>query len=138
MKTLFCAVLVCCTCIVFLTCPSQAGIKGELVFRQDGKDLVITGNGYTTRGLFIVQTGWQEKTKEEVVLTYLQVYNKDTVRRSVRRFQVTWRLKNRTKGDRKFTVRKSGAVFLTPDELRTLLQTETKANESQQRPERNK
>jgi len=114
-------ITLCCSVLLLCLASTHAGIKGDLVFKQDGKDLVVTGTGHTTRGVFIVQTGWYERSKDEIVLTYVQVYNKDTVRRSLTNFQVTWRLKSRTKQDKKFTVQKSGVVMLTPEELRTLL-----------------
>lgn len=133
MKRNFHTVVVLSGLIVLLSTQLvKAGIEGDLVFKQDGKDLLITGTGYTTRGLFIVQTGWYEKSRNEIVLTYVQIYNKDTVRRSVMDFQVTWRLKNRKKEQMTFTVQQSGVVMLTPEELRTLLDPGVETHESRQ------
>ncbi|NBB80955.1 MAG: hypothetical protein GVY36_16165 [Verrucomicrobia bacterium] len=133
MKTVLWIITLCCSVFLLcLACARAGQIDGDLLFEQDGKDLVITGTGFTTRGLFIVKTGWHKKNKDEVILTYVQVYNKDTVRRSVMPFQVTWRLKNRSKGERKFTVQKSGVVMLTPEELGALLNTAPKTEENQQ------
>ena len=120
MKIAVLSPMVLCIAAVAL-CDSTLVDDPNLEFKQNGKDLIITGTGWATAGRRVVQTSVKRPDEKTVILQFRVILNRNTIEQHKLSFPVSWTLKDTTKGDQKYLVEKLTTIDLSESDLKQLL-----------------